>query len=371
MIKRNVTTAPSLGQWSGASTLLGLSVAGSATSLYLNWTFGWEIGVVPAVGFAIADIGYFVLSVMKQPLRDYSGLRQIGRAVFMTMSLIAASSHLAQEFEQRQKNVEAVSAKVTTAKLNEKAARAELAGISESGDRLALQAEYDELKAKADREENRGGCLKKCEAAKDAARLLLPRIGAAKRRDELSASLTRASQTVAETPEKVFGGAATLAKLSGVSEAEIASYTYLASMGLIILALLIASAFSGAAAEKLAECFEQRKAAKAAIAVSRATATRGTAPALPAAPIQEIPAQPEAFSASRPKSVEEEMLLTVQMMVFHAPDQQLRTSIRELAKHLKVARATLQDWMMKWRDEGKISYHSRGNETIFQLPLAA
>lgn len=262
MLNRNkTTTAPTFGQWSLAGTFLGLSVAGSVGSLYINWTFGMEIDPIAAAIFGAAEVALFAIPFTKGSL-GWNMRRRAIWAICLAMSLTAASFHLLEMFEQRTKDIQAISAKVASAKADETAARYALARIIESGDAKALQAEYDELKAKADREEGRGGCLKKCEAAKDAARALLPRIGAAKQRDELKASLTQAAQTVADTPERSFGGAGTLARLTGAGEAEIGAYRDMLAMSLIILCLVMLGSMSGDAGLMLTDCIARQKASR-------------------------------------------------------------------------------------------------------------
>lgn len=363
MLNRNKSiTPPSAGQYANALLWTSIAATGSGASLYLNTTFGWQYGVIAAVGFGLADLGFFSTSLVVRQAQGWKIKLRAMQAVFLALSIIAAASHLLEIFEQRANEAAAIAAKIETARQKETAARGELARISETGDAKALEAEHKALTDRVTLETAQGGCMKKCKEAGDKATALLPRIGAAKRRDELNASLTQASQIVAETPKQAVGGIATLAKLTGISEEEIGARAVAIIMAGLLLAFLLASMMAEDAGEMWAKIIEQRRACR-----ESRIAPKNFTPTV----VASIAAQPGQVTLSQPKSVEEEMLITVQMLVMHSPGQQLRTSIRKLAEHLQVARATLQDWMQKWRDEGKISYRTAGNETIFQLPRAA
>lgn len=363
MLNRNKhITPPSFGQWSNAILWTSIAATGTGASFYLNTTFGWQYGVIAAVGFGLADLGFFSISLVVRQTQGMKIRLRAMQAVFLSLSLIAAASHLLEIFEQRANEAAAIVAKIETARQKETAARAELARITETGDANALQAEHKALTDRVALETAQGGCMKKCKEAGDKATALLPRIGAAKRRDELNASLTQASQIVAETPKQAVGGIATLAKLTGISEEEIGARAVAIIMGGLLLAFLLASMMAEEAGEMWAAIFAQRRACRE---------VRITPKTFAATPVASIAAGPGQVEASQPKSLEDEILLQLQMMILHSPGQQLRQSANRLAIRLGVAKSTLKDWLGKWRAEGKIAYTTTGNETIFELPRAA
>jgi hypothetical protein len=357
---RKTITAPTFGQYSNAILFTGIAATGSAASFYLNTTFGWQYGVIAAIGFGLADLGFFSISLVVRQSAGWRIRLRAMQAVFLSLSIIAAASHLMEIFEQRANEAATVAGKVERAQQAETTLRAALAQIREEGDVAALQAEHDAHSARVATETAQGGCLKKCKEAGDKAAALLPRIGAARRRDELTRSLASAQHIVTETPKQAVGGIATLAKLTGVSEEEIGSYSVAVIMGGLLLAFLLASMMAEEAGEMWAGIFARRAAHKAAKA-------KGAAQPAPAVEAE----TPGTMIASQAVSLEDEVLLKLQLMIMHAPGQQLHRSANSLAEVLGVAKSTMKEWLYKWRDEGRIAYRTTGNRTVFELPLAA
>jgi hypothetical protein len=353
-------TAPTIGQWSLAGTLLGVSLGASCIAGAMNWHYGIKSSMEQAVIFVLAEVVLFITPLLATEMGGWNVRRRTAWAVALVISLFTASCHLLEMQAQKMKDAQAVSAVLANARADVDAARAELAKIAETGDAATLEAQHGELKAKADRESSRGGCRAKCEAAKDAAIAALARLSAAKRRDELSAQVARASQAIQERPERALGAADTAAALSGLDRDMLASSLDLGGTALMMLMLIMASAFSGDAGARLTDCIRRQKAAGASDATPKGNITKQEHILLADSETE--------IAASMPRTKEEGTLLRLQSLILHSEQQTLRRSLNSLADLFKVKPATFKDWCAKWREAGKIFYTSVNGETVFQLP---
>lgn len=351
-------TPPGLGQWALAITFLGIAVAGSLVSFYLNITFGWQLyAEIGAAAFAIAELGLFAIP-FTQTTMGWNPRRRTAWAICLGMSLIAASAHLLEMSEQRINDADAISETARGSRSDESRLRRELDAIAETGDVASLQARLDAAKklageATATAKAAGIGCdqRKVCVAAAGKVDAIQAQLGAAKRRDELTARLNTASAKVEAAPaEKAIMGAGTISKLTGIDKGAIASSVSTVMMICIILVLVMASGFSGDAGRMLAECINQRKAARAAAFI-------------PAKPVKAVAPAPV-----QPVTRKDEALLRLQMMCFNAPGGVLIGSRNAIWSAWKadgfiVGRTAFYDWLTEWETAGLIEVKDNGRNS--------
>lgn len=361
-------TKPNFGQYAKATLFTVIGSAGSGSSLYLNVTFGLLFNPIVAVGFGLADLAFFSISTVVRQAGGWRIKLRLMQLVFLVMSCIAAGFHLFEIFEQRANDAARVTERVETARRNAETARAELARITETGDVASLERQYKIKQGAADADAARGNCgteVKRktfldCQKLQSEAAEMQERIGSAKRRDELEATKREAEIIASETETKA-DAMTSIARTIGTSSDNL----FLAIMGLVLVTFLLCSLLAEEAGEMWAEIIKGRKAWKASLAPVEPQEERKAA-----RPVDIRPARPVLVPAA-PKTVEEDFLYQLQMMVMEAGGR-LETSIRsELAPKMGVARATLGDWLEKWQAEGEIEYHRKGNKTVIRIPRAA
>jgi hypothetical protein len=372
---RKASTAPGFGQYAKAALFTALGTIGTVGSFYLNLTFGLKIAFIAAVGFAVADVAFFSVSLIvrqAESRRSYIKLRAM-QAFFLTASLVAAGSHLAELFQQRANDAEAITQRVTLAQSTERANRAELERISELGTVAALKGQHLAAKEKADAEVGRGNCnnnaprnvFNACMRDKAAAAALLERVGAAERRDQLTNDLNAAKQTISDTPKQAEG-IEVLAESVGLTEKQ----GFLVVMVIVLGSFLLCSLMAEEAGEMWANIIAQRKAWKASQGV------RGETRANVPGQLSEAPRAAPAPTGEA-LSLEDECCNRVRMMITHSQEGSMRISMNGLRETLekdigqKIAHSTFKDWAKRWRDGGKVNYFSSGNETVWQMPAKA
>lgn len=346
------TTAPTMGQWVLAVTFLGISLGGAAITMHLNWAFGMKTDIYAAIVFAGAEIILFTMPFTKSQLGGWNMRRRAAWAVALLVSLWAAFSHLSEMQSQRANDLRASSGRIVSARAAVEDLRRELSKLTETGEAAALQLEYDALRATVTSEMADGGCKTRCRAARDAATAILPRIGAAKRRDALKVRIDEA-EAIAGSSRHAMGATDNLAALMGIETAQLEAYIATGTSAIMLLMLVLASAFSGDAGAMLNQCISSRKASRMAPKPARAEMVR------------------QAVALAAPMSQKDETLLALQALIMNASDKCLVASINDLAVHFQVARSTMKDWAAEWREAGKIAYVTKGNVTKFHLPRAA
>jgi hypothetical protein len=235
--------------------LLGaLCVAALRIDILNNWHYGVTVSHELAGVLVLAAIGVAALPAVAG-LRGWSWLYGLGAAGCVALTVMAAFlSYTAKQGEiaaARQTSADSYASArrdEADARRDEKEARVEAAAISEtaSADELALLA--DEAKAKAGREEGRGGCLGKCELAKDAHAALIGRLGQAKAKAAALDRAEAARQRVVVAQGRAHGGSARLpmsatwiAAHAGWDAAEVAQSI---DIGFSLLSIIVTQVFA-------------------------------------------------------------------------------------------------------------------------------
>ena len=348
---RRQPAPPSLGQWLLGSAALGISLSVGLISLSINFTFGLQASLLAACIFAVADIAKLSIPFMGEMFGWNFGF---GRKFNMTAygaclvtSITCAGFHLIQDRAQERIDIEKQESTLAGASADQGAARAALAAITEASTVEALDAQLASAKtlvAEADKAARDAGinCAQrtKCVAATAARDKLVERLGLAKRRDELQATLKTAKGEASTVAPKALGPADDISALTGVSKttAAIGVSLFLTLLQLFVLEVL--APFSGVAAMIFANAIERRK----------ATA---------------VPAKAKQTAPIEPKTPKEKALLKLQLMCWNAPGGVLITSKSALfqafqSDGLALKRTAFYDWCREWAATGEIEVRDNG-----------
>jgi hypothetical protein len=350
---RRQSSPPGLGQWLLGVAALSISVAVGSISLTFNFKFGLQAGFICACIFAVADIAKLSIPFMGEMFGWRFGF---GRAfnltaygVCLVASITCAGFHLIQDRAQERLEVAQAENKLAGASADQGAARTALAAITEASTVEALEAQLASAKtiaADAEKAAKEAGITcalrTKCVAAAAARDKLVERLGLAKRRDQLTASLATAKGEASTVAPKALGPADDIAALTGVSKttAAIGVSLFLTLLQLFVLEVL--APFSGVAAMIFADAIGRRKAANAAVPVKTKQA----------APIE-------------PRTLKEKALLRIQLMCWNAPGEVLVTSKSAVLQALKdgglpVSRTTFYEWCREWEATDEIEVKDNG-----------
>jgi hypothetical protein len=342
-----------LGQWLLGGAALAISVAVGSISLTFNFKFGLQAGFICACIFAVADIAKLSIPFMGEMFGWRFGF---GRAFNLTAygvclitSITCAGFHLIQDRAQERLEVAQAENKLAGASADQGAARTALAAITEASTVEALEAQLASAKtiaADAEKAAKEAGITcalrTKCVTAAAARDKLVERLGLAKRRDQLTASLATAKGEASTVAPKALGPADDIAALTGVSKtsAAIGVSLFLTLLQLFVLEVL--APFSGVAAMIFADAIGRRKAARAVMPVK----TKQTA-------------------IIEPQTLKDKALLKLQLMCWNAPGGVLITSKAALfqafqADGLAVKRTAFYDWCREWAATGEIEVKENG-----------
>lgn len=238
-----------------AGTLLAaICLAGLRIDILNNWNYGLTVSHELAGVLVLAAIGVAALPAVAG-LRGWSWLYGLGTAGCVILTVMAAflaytarQGEVAAARQTSADGYESARRDEADARRDEGEARAEASAISETASVDELKLLADEAKAKAGREEGRGGCLGKCEAAKDAHAAAVGRLGQAKAK---AAALNRAEaarQRVRAAQDRAKGGSAPLpmssvwiAAQTGWKPAEVAQSI---DVGFALLSILVTQLFA-------------------------------------------------------------------------------------------------------------------------------
>jgi hypothetical protein len=353
---RRQPAAPSLGQWLLGSAALGISLAVGSISLTINFKFGLQASLLAACIFAVADIAKLAFPFMGEMFGWNFGFgrkyNMTAYGVCLVTSITCAGFHLIQDRAQERIDIERQESTLAGVSADQGAARRDLAAITEASTVEALDAQLASAKtltAEAEKAARDAGitCAQrtKCVAATAARDKLVERLGLAKRRDKLQASLDTAKGEASTVAPKALGPADDIAALTGGSKtaAAIGMSLFLTLLQLFVLEIL--APLSGVAAMIFGNAIERRKAANAATSQVRATKS---APA----PIE-------------PRTLKEKSLLKLQLMCWNAPGGVLITSRSALfqafqADGLAIKRTAFYDWCKEWQTAGEIEVKDNG-----------
>jgi hypothetical protein len=344
---------PGLGQWLLGVAALSISVAVGSISLTFNFKFGLQAGFICACIFAVADIAKLSIPFMGEMFGWRFGF---GRAfnltaygVCLVTSITCAGFHLIQDRAQERIDIARQESTLAGASADLDAARRDLAAITESSTVEALETQLASAKKLVDEAEKAAKdagitCAQrtKCVAASAARDKLVERLGLAKRRDQLTASLKDAKGEASSVAPKALGPADDIAALTGVSKtaAAIGVSLFLTLLQLFVLEVL--APFSGVAAMIFADAIGRRKAANAGQPVKAAK------------PVM-----------AEPKTLKDKTLLRLQLMCWNAPGGVLITSKAALfqafqSDGLAVKRTAFYDWCREWTATGEIEVKDNG-----------
>ncbi len=238
-----------------AGMLLGaICVAGLRIDILNNWQYGATVSHELAGVLVLAAIGVAALPAVAG-MKGWSWLFGLGTAGCIILTVMAAflaytarQGEVAAARQTSADGYESARRDEADARRDEGEARAEAAAISELATVDELKLLVDAAKAKADREAERGGCLGKCEAAKDAYAALIGRLGQTKAKAAALDRAETARQRVKTAQQRAKGGSARLpmsavwiAAQTGWKPAEVAQTI---DVGFALLSILVTQIFA-------------------------------------------------------------------------------------------------------------------------------
>lgn len=238
-----------------AGTLLGtICLAGLRIDILNNWQYGATVSHELAGVLVLAAIGVAALPAVAG-VKGWSWLYGLGTAGCIILTVMAAFlAYTARQGEVaaiRQTSAdgyESARRDEADARRDEAEARREAASIPEASSVDELKLLVEAAKAKAGREEGRGGCLGKCEAANDAYAALIGRLGQAKAKAAAFDRAEAARQRVQAAQGRAKGGSAPLpmsaiwiAAQTGWKAAEVAQSI---DVGFALLSILVTQVFA-------------------------------------------------------------------------------------------------------------------------------
>lgn len=204
---RKPTTARQWGQLIVGICLLAIALTATALSLYINISYGAQIGTAAAVASGLSDVALAIIPVVAVAV---GWSRQL-RAAFIICAIYSvwtATNYMADHYGQHFVSKRHEASEHLVLKDRIASLEAKLDRITEQGTVKSLSEQVEIKAAQAKREGNRGYCGPKCEALKTQEAQLRARLGLAKRRDELDARLTAARTKLADTPPVEVSGLA-------------------------------------------------------------------------------------------------------------------------------------------------------------------
>lgn len=250
-----------------ASLVTGLALGGIALSAMLvdlrnNWHYGQAISLELGLVMVLAAIGVTALPTAAA-MRGWDWLLRLGTTACVLLTIWAAISAYADRqgreiLERQASNVAYESAQrdAEMARQHIELARSEAARIAETATVAELELLVREAQAAAEREANRGGCGRQCEARKSDVAAFVARLGEARAKEAAFARITAAQKRLdaakveAKTgPAEVSMLASFVAERTGHDAADIArsialSTTALAILTTLFMALLMHQAVS-------------------------------------------------------------------------------------------------------------------------------
>ena len=238
-----------------AGMLLGaICLAGLRIDILNNWHYGATVSHELAGVLVLAAIGVGALPAVAG-MKGWSWLYGLGTAGCVILTVMAAflaytarQGEVAAARQTSADGYESARRDEVDARRDEGEARAEAAAISESAsvDELVLLVEA--AKAKAGREEGRGGCLGKCEAAKDAYAALIGKLGQAKAKAAALDRAEAARQRVQAAQGRAKGGSAPLPMsaiwIAAQTSRKAAEVAQSIDIGFALLSILVTQIFA-------------------------------------------------------------------------------------------------------------------------------
>jgi hypothetical protein len=360
------STPAGIGQWSLGATFVVVGVVGTLISASYNWKFGVAFGGATAGGILLLSdilkgLTPFTAKVTGGWKPSYAALY----AAMLAASLLCAGSHYLQDLETEFALAERASKSIADADADQTAARADLAKIGELGDVAALTSQVEAAKATAEAALKVAKGLKlectqnrRCREAAAARDALTERLGNAKRRDSLSASLASARDKGEAVEVKKTVGAS-LARLTGWDEGTVARWIAVAIMVLSLVTLEASVIVGGWGGAILRDAWDRRP---------LNTATPAPAPQQ----VEAVDAAAVIAAEQSGKLTQEACLLRMQMRILSCPGRQLVGSKNAIADEYGVPRSTFKGWCRNWEEAGQIVTKDYGNNsTLFTAPARA
>ena len=328
-------------------TCLILAIAAGSASLYMNVTFGLTVGAGMALVFGLADCVKIIVPVMSAALGGWTMKRRLAWITAAMMSIISASSYLLEMQATRLIESQAHTATIADTRSEIERMRKELSLISELSGVAALTKLEKEKRDAATREAGRGFCGPICEGLQGEADQLTERLGMAKRRDHLENRIAEASKKADAIPAKAVGASNSLAALTGLPQAQVATWLGMLAAILAITLTEIVAMFSSDAGLILASWWKSRKGK--------------TRPRTIASVFTDPITKPEPTG----KMTKDRALLAFQMIIWNSPGKMLimsrnGMSQRALAERLGVAPSTFHEWYNDWLAKGKVKAERNG-----------
>lgn len=238
-----------------AGMLLGaICLAGLRIDILNNWNYGAGVSHELAGVLVLAAIGVAALPAVAG-VKGWSWLYGLGTAGCIILTVMAAflaytarQGEIAAARQTSADGYESARHDEGDARRDEGEARAEATAIAESASVDELKLLVEAARDKADREAGRGGCLGKCEAAKDAHAALIGRLGQAKAKAAALDRAEAARQRVQAAQGRAKGGSASLpmsaiwiAAQTGWKAAEVAQSI---DIGFALLSILVTQIFA-------------------------------------------------------------------------------------------------------------------------------
>ncbi len=310
-----------------------------------NWEYGQTISAELASILVLAAVAVVAIPVAASIL-GWSRHLRVTAAICVALTVWSAIN--AYSAKQGAAILAAQSAQATyvSAVADEKAARATLARITETGD----AGELGKLQALASAEREKA-CRRSrsddCTNAKAEEKTLTARVSDAKARDKAQATLADAKQEAKAGPAEASMIATVIAAQLGAEPASVARYIALALTGLGIAVTQLVALLGGQAASLIGGAIKCRHSSIAA-----------------KIPAEEAPAIGEAPAIAAPQKAALDRLMA---LILNAPDGRIVSSGRKLAELEGVASSTYAGWLAKWQDAGYIQAERAGNRTAIKL----
>ena len=310
-----------------------------------NWEYGQTISAELASILVLAAVGVVAVPVTASIL-GWSRHLRITAALCVVLTVWSAVNAYSTKQGKAINDAQAGQQTYETALADQKAARATLAKITETGD----AGELGKLQALASAEREKA-CRRsrsdECTNAKAEEKTLTARVSDAKARDKAQATLANAKQEAKAGPAEASMVATVLAAQLGAEPASVARYIALALTGLGIAVTQLVALLGGQAASLIGGAIKARHSSIAAKAQA-----------------EEAPAIDEAQAIAAPQKAALDRLTA---LILNAPDGRIVSSGRKLAELEGVASSTYAGWLAKWQAAGYVEAERAGNRTAIKL----
>jgi hypothetical protein len=310
-----------------------------------NWEYGRTISDELASILVLAAVAVVAVPVAASIL-GWSRHLRITAAICVALTVWSAVNAYSTKQGAAILSAQSAQAAYTSALADEKAARATLARITETGD----ADELTKLQALASAEREKA-CRRsrsdECTSAKAEEKAATARVSDAKARDKAQATLANAKQEAKAGPAEASMVATVIAAQLGADAASVARYIALALTGLGIAVTQLVALLGGQAASLIGGAIKARP---------RRTAAKQADP--------EAPAAEEAPAIAAPQKAALDRLMA---LILNAPDGRIVSSGRKLAELEGVASSTYAGWLAKWQAAGYIEAERAGNRTAIKL----